>query len=332
MATSGPRRHSAAVRRFNAGIVYLVSYLAACSGDGGPAVQGADDEGPLRFFGAGEGPASDAVFSLSAGEARSDHEDPLHGLSVFELRFDARVGGAKVACGETFEGLGRASTRMEFREFRFYVHDVMLITPDGFGEQAVLASDGPFHNGEVALLDFEDGTGACQGDAALNSVVRAGAVAGSYVGVAFRIGVPEALNHLDLDKAVAPLDVSALYWSWTDGYKHLRIDALTDAGRPFDFHLGSTLCERSSAGGPPACRRKNRPLIALIAFDPGRQRVVLDYAQLVATMDLEADIGGCIAGGTPEHCAPMMQRLGIDHGSGTADPHGQEVFRPGEPP
>ncbi len=56
----------------------------------------------------------------------------------------------------------------------------------------------------MALLDFEDGTGTCNtGSSAVNTSLRGKAKAyDDYTGVAFTVGVPERLNHLDA--ATAP--------------------------------------------------------------------------------------------------------------------------------
>ncbi|PJN92728.1 metallo-mystery pair system four-Cys motif protein, partial [Amaricoccus sp. HAR-UPW-R2A-40] len=44
------------------------------------------------------------------------------------------------------------------------------------------------------------------------------------VGLAFEIGVPFDLNHGDPTLAPAPLDLTAMFWTWRGGYKFLKFE------------------------------------------------------------------------------------------------------------
>lgn len=88
-----------------------------------------------------------------------------------------------------------------------FVHDVRLITVDGAQVPVALDQDGSMQYQGVALLDFEDGTGLCargtpQRHAALTGAVDPALVSGRrFDGIAFRIGVPFELNHIDVTGA-----------------------------------------------------------------------------------------------------------------------------------
>ena len=256
----------------------------------------------------------------------SETGDGLDGLVRLDLEFVARVGDGELACDTLADAVGNGPA-IELRDGRFFVHDVRLIRPDGTGEPATIARDGRFHNGRVALLDFENGEGRCEtGDPEENHVLRVGVKAGTYRGVAFRIGVPEDLNHEDPTAAQPPLDVTAMHWGWTAGYRFLRFDTRFDGGGSFNVHLGSTECSAGSPAGTPVCARSNRPLIVLAELDPTRERIVFKYDALVAGLDPVDDIPGCIAGGTPEQCKPVMAALGLDQTTGDSSGLSQVVF------
>ncbi|MDD9968343.1 MAG: metallo-mystery pair system four-Cys motif protein [Myxococcales bacterium] len=287
--------------------------------DGGAEHQDAAQKSAGNDSGAGRRP------SEGTGAQESDG---LEDLSRFELHFDAQLAGTPIECDRELDGAGQPASVVTLRDLRFFVSDLVLLQADGTGVAATLASDGRFHNGEVALLDFENGQGDCEGgDPEVNRVVRAGVPPGSYVGLALQIGVPERLNHGDPTEADAPLDLTAMHWSWNDGYKHLRTDLRLAAGGTFAIHIGSTRCDRSPGDASTQCAQKNRAEIVLSRFDPRTHRIVLDLNALLAGMDLSANIPGCIAGATPETCPQVLAALGIDPQSGSPVPEGQVVFR-----
>ena len=239
-----------------------------------------------------------------------------------EVAFAARVGGEDFACGADFAGVGTGDAATTFLDFRLYVHDVRLVAGDA--EVPVeLDQDGVWQTEDVALLDFEDKTGACaNGTSDTNTIVRGTVPPGSYSGVRFKVGVPFALNHADAATAPSPLNLSALFWNWQGGHKFVRIDARAEgAATPFNFHLGSTGCDGDPAtGGVTACSSPNVVEVSLDGFDASANTIVLDYLPLVAGLDLSADEGGapgCMSGAQDPECGPMFEALGLDLATGS---------------
>lgn len=150
--------------------------------------------------------------------------------------------------------------------FRFYVHDVMLLTADG--AMPLRPTPDKWQNERVALIDLS-GTAA-------NATLR-GTTSGrasTFTGIRFTVGVPFDMNHADPLRAAAPLDRTDMFWAWQSGHKFLRVD-LRDADRSWSFHLGSTGCSSASALRPPqsACAQPNTVIVELTGFDPTRQAV-----------------------------------------------------------
>jgi hypothetical protein len=80
-------------------------------------------------------------------------------------------------------------------DFRMYVHDVRLIDASGNAVAVQLDNDGVWQRDGLALLDFEDGTGACEtGSPATRFEVVGKAPRGTYHGVSFVLGVPKAMQ------------------------------------------------------------------------------------------------------------------------------------------
>jgi uncharacterized repeat protein (TIGR04052 family) len=290
---------------------------------------GDDDPGVLTD-------AGDAPFD--AGE-QADAEEVT--MVPVELRFAARVGEQAAACGESFEGIGSAETTIEISDLRFYVSNIHLITEDGDAVEVELDQASIWQHGNLALLDFEDGTAGCSefGNAELNDVVVGEVAEGAYSGVRFDLGVPFELNHLDVDTAVSPLNLHALQWNWRAGYIFLKLDMIDDDAIPggrFSVHLGSTGCESGSPLEPPdqPCANPNRATIALEAFDPDADTIVFDLAAMLADTDLEDDSEesgtGCQSFEQDEAaCTPIFANLGMSFETGACedDCAGQAAFR-----
>ncbi len=247
------------------------------------------------------------------------------------LQFAAAVDGADFVCGQSYAGVGTSATEITPVDFRFYVHGVSLIEADGTARTVELDDDGIWQRDGVALLDFENGQGPCvNGTAATNTVVRGTVPAGDYTQVRFILGVPEELNHADQTTAAAPLDLTALFWSWNGGYKFARIDH-TSAAQPEGWfvHLGSTGCSPSGDPTVPAtsCANPHRPTVTLDGFEWETGEIVADYGALLADSDLDQNSAakGCMSfPGDPE-CAVVMNNFGLSYeGSASA---GQSFFR-----
>jgi uncharacterized repeat protein (TIGR04052 family) len=267
---------------------------------------------------------------------------------AFELRFEGRVGAERFRCGATYTGVGTSGATATAGDLRFFIHDVKLLQA---GREVPLALDTvePWQSARVALIDLEDKTGGCSfGTTGTNDVARGRAPAGTYSGVAFTIGMPEELNHVNVDLASSPLASSKLQWDWTNGFIHFasQLDSTKtmtasppDGGAPagvmkvppFYAHVGSSLCGGDPGdGGTAICQRKNRPVIKLEGFDPTRDTIVVDLKKLFerSNLDVNTDktIPGCMSGPNDPECPPIFEALGLDFqtGAGAATP--QRVF------
>jgi uncharacterized repeat protein (TIGR04052 family) len=240
------------------------------------------------------------------------------------IDFKALVGSQTFNCADTAGyAIGTGTLPWIPKDFRFYVSNVRLV--DAAGAEAPVTLDSSFWQGYgVALLDFEDGTGNCTGGTLeTNTAVHGTVAAGSYVGLKFDMGVPTASNHLNYQAANPPLSNSAMYWSWTTGYKFIKVDGLINRATPFtfNFHLGSTGCALATPGdfSTASCTTLNVPAASFPAFDAGTQAVAFDIALLFATTNFDtADGGGapgCMSGATDPECAPIFSRLGLPFGT-----------------
>ena len=278
----------------------------------------------------GEGPlhdchelahAADAAACFARGRECFDlctraHQEPV------SLQFEARVGGVAFACGQSYAGVGSSAASVEPHDFRFFVHDVRLLDESGNAAAVELDDRAPWQASGVGLLDFEDGSGGClEGDAAVNTALTGRVAPGTYTGLAFRVGVPDAVNHADPALQAAPLGAGGMSWGWLSGYKFMRADLGTEAGGGV-LHLGATACTGDPASGTVACTRSNRPEVSLTGFDPATSSVVADIGALFAGVDV-ATAGPCHSSG--DACASMFGSLGLDLASGQATGE-QSVF------
>jgi len=58
------------------------------------------------------------------------------------VRFQTIVGSEKFACGRTYSGIGTTASKLSPRDFRFYVHNVVLIDDAGKAVALQLDQDG----------------------------------------------------------------------------------------------------------------------------------------------------------------------------------------------
>ena len=325
-------------------VIALTFGVSACSGDDAPSDGLGSETGDGDPSGDGDGdPTGDGDGDPSGdgdGDPTGDGDGDTQPIEV-TLQFAAAVGDQAVACGESYAGLGSEGTTVEVQDFRFYVHAIELVDVDGVGTPLTLAQDGVWQLDDLALLDFEDGTGACQdaGTAELNDVVVGTAPAGDYTGLRFVLGVPFEHNHHAVDTAPSPLNVPSMFWNWQGGYKFARIDLLN--GHPdspaWFWHQGSTGCESGGPTEPPTeeCMRPNLLPVEFEAFDASADVIVLDLATLVAGVDVsqntEATAPGCMSGVTDPECVALFPNLGLDLDTGAcaSDCADQQVFRLG---
>jgi uncharacterized repeat protein (TIGR04052 family) len=166
------------------------------------------------------------------------------------LRFAAEVGGKPFACGQSYSGVGTAAASITPADFRLYLSSVALVDAQGKTVPLTLQQDGVWQYQDVALLDFEDGSGPCQnGNTPTNTTVIGSVPDGDYRGVQFTLGLPFALNHADSLLAASPLNLSAMFWNWQGGYRFFKVDlaAAQTTGMGGGMHMGAT----AAATGEP---------------------------------------------------------------------------------
>ncbi|MEM1313233.1 MAG: MbnP family copper-binding protein [Pseudomonadota bacterium] len=257
---------------------------------------------------------------------------------MIDIPFVAEVAGAPFACTESFAGLGSAETEVQFLDFRLFVSGAHLIAADGSRVPVALDQDGAWQIEDIALLDFEDGSGACaNGTPQMNAALRGSVPEGDYRGLEFEVGVPFDWNHGDPTTAPAPLNLTAMFWNWRGGYKFMKIElspttpsGLTMAAEDHSeaavqgdgpsgwmLHVGSTQCAAPEATTPPAeaCTNPNRVAVALPDFVLGESTVVIDPAAIVAGADLTRNTPetspGCMSFPNDPDCTTVLPKLGL---------------------
>lgn len=245
------------------------------------------------------------------------------------LQFAMNVDDTPAVCGQAYAGVGSSGSEISFTDLRLYVSNIRLINAQGQEVPLELAQDGVWQYQNVALLDFEDGSAGCSegGNSATNSVIKGTVPAGRYTGVAFDMGVPFALNHVDVTAASSPLNIQALWWNWQGGYKFMRVDmqvGMADAamaptmemsatapamemsatapasegemhgeGAPsptaWFIHMGSTGCQSNDRTAAPTAQCSNPNLVSarLDGFDPSKSIIVADLASLLKGVPLD---------------------------------------------
>ncbi|MEM1347240.1 MAG: MbnP family copper-binding protein [Myxococcota bacterium] len=228
---------------------------------------------------------------------------------------DALVGGQPFSCSASFAGLGRGGSTFTPTDFRMYVHDVEVITEDGARVRAPFVADNSWQQESVALLDFEDASGSCaNGTPEVNTRLVVSVPADTtFTGIALKIGVPQELNHQNQATALSPLNITGMHWSWTAGYKFLKLDGSSDTMDTALFHLGSTMC----TGDAPdiTCMAANRPSFEVDGWRAG-DALTLDVAALFDGAHLDTNEGGpagCMSGPEDADCAPLFSNLGLSH-------------------
>lgn len=238
------------------------------------------------------------------------------------LRFGAEVGGAPFACGQMFNGIGSAASAYVANDFRYYVHDLRLTGPSGEVPVTLDVNEWQTADG-IALLDFENGGTGCQtGTTATHTAVTGTVPAGTYTGIAFKVGVPFAQNHLDATTAQAPLNIPAMYWAWSSGYKFIKADG-TVGNAGFNLHLGSTGCSATGSTPPSTpCTSPNVIDVVFTGYAPATSVIVADVARVLTDVDVSTNTAqtapGCMSfPGDPE-CNTILPKLGLAYGGNPA--------------
>jgi uncharacterized repeat protein (TIGR04052 family) len=256
-----------------------------------------------------------AIAATAALPARLLADPPMRAVS---LQFRAVVGDRPFACGQTYADIGTGASSFTPSEFRMFVHHVRLVSRSGQRVAVTLEQDGRWQNGDLAMLDFEDGSGPCSnGSPDLRTTIAGTVPDGDYVALEFEIGVPFERNHGDLAAQPAPLSVTRMFWSWNAGHKFIRLDGRTGSNRNWVLHLGSTGCAPSDAATSPptACAQRNAVSIRLDDFDPARDEIVADVAGLYRGSNLEDNqpqtAAGCMSSPNDRDCGPIFRALGL---------------------
>jgi len=254
-------------------------------------------------------------------DAATPDATPDAGPQTVSLAFAAEVGGTPFACGQAYSGIGMAASSYVGTDFRFYIHDVRLVGAAGDVPVTLDAND--YQADGLALLDFETGGTGCQmGSTGTHPAVTGTVPPGSYTGIKFKVGVPFAKNHLDVATATSPLNIPAMYWAWSSGYKFLKADgAVNNAG--FNLHLGSTACGVTGTTPPTApCTSPNIMDVSLTGYSPGTSVVVADVARVLTSVDVSTNTAatapGCMSFPNDPECNTVLPKLGLAYGTNPA--------------
>jgi uncharacterized repeat protein (TIGR04052 family) len=281
---------------------------------------------------AGGGGASERGQASAGTSGRSSGDVTFHDGSADDagtrelrdvrIRFRGLVAGRKLACGETYDGLGKTKARATPHDFRFFVQGVRLLDASGKATTLEFAERAPFQTRDVGLIDFTDDQGECDsGDGTMNLELTGRAAPGATTRIELTLGVPEKLNHQSFAVAKAPLADASTYWGWANGYRFFMavLDAAPSAERTAAdggvlgsseslLHVGSGGCSGSNAGGF-TCARPNRARIVLDDFDPERDAITADLAQLFTEVDVAS---GIECHGFAPGCDLPFAALGLD--------------------
>lgn len=247
---------------------------------------------------------------------------------AFELKFAVEVNGGDFSCAGEYQ-LGTANTSVKLSDMKFFVSEVAVIDAAGAEVPVTLDDDGMWQYGGVALLDFEDGTGACaNGTAPTRHHLTGVHDAAEVVGVRFTVGVPFELNHQDVATAQSPLNLAAMFWSWQGGYKFLRLEGSAEGGAGFRVHVGSTGCEMANGFDVSSCSSPNRIEVSLPSHDVATP-VVVDVDALFQAIDMTPDAENrstvCMSAPDQVACAPLFETLGLPFGG--AGSQQQVIFK-----
>jgi uncharacterized repeat protein (TIGR04052 family) len=255
------------------------------------------------------------------------------------IRFAAKVGDRTFSCGSNYH-LGNPATNQTLSDFRFYISEVALIDETGKTVPVTLEQNGKWQHQSVALLNFENKTGACtNGTVEIRDRIVGTVPKGNYTALKFSLGIPFELNHEDATLALSPLNLTGLWWNWRLGYKFARIDLQSSttanskhkqhqheghggtgnsegAASGFPIHLGSTGCQGETTSEKPAsCSNANRASVILTDFDPVKNVVVADLERLVNSSNLERNqpktAPGCMSEPNDNDCTSIMTNLGL---------------------
>lgn len=254
------------------------------------------------------------------------------------------VNGEPARCDAVYQ-VGNGELRdYQLRDFRFYVTNAEVQGPAQGRIRWLPRADGAVYQDaelSVLLAGFANGCAGTVEDRRFATTFHGVAPAGVIDRLAFETGLPFAANHSNVATAPAPLNVTAMNWSWLTGRKFIRVDGRSRLGEGdtpanFHLHLGSTGCENGGAGNSAAptaeCRHPNRMAVTL-DWPAGQNhlRISADVGRVFAASDVANNTPqtqpGCMSANTDPDCVPVMARLGLPFShNGTVHPAGEQVF------
>ncbi len=199
-------------------------------------------EATLQFQATSNAAATATMFSQAAVNASSvsgagtlkaniaaKKANAANATQAVTINFDVVNGATNIGttgCNASALTLGTSAAVGSLSDLRFYVSNVSLIDAAGNYVPVVMTQNAN-QDPNVALLDFENGANTCAaGNAALYTAIQGNVAPGTYVGVAFDVGVPENLNHTSVTAATTPalLQNLSMNWSWQSGRKFTKIE------------------------------------------------------------------------------------------------------------
>ncbi len=265
----------------------------------------------------------------------------------------------KFECGQVYENIGASKSKITPTDLRFFLSNWQWIDKKGNKTPMKLIQDKQWQFADIALIDLENGESGClNGTKAMNNTINYSIPKNinDIVGVYFELGVPFAQNHQDPTSAPAPLNQSAMFWVWQIGYKFFKLEAniISHGGeKPYSLHLGSTECQSDAKIiAPSRCNNPNRVMVNLPNFNPEKQQITLDLANLLQDVNFD-DMGAsqtaghaspesvasqtaghaspesvassCMSFGGNPACMPIMVQFGLNYGHQQAT-KGQQIF------
>ena len=289
-----------------------------------------------------------ALLTACGGGSSDDPLPIVNTTQAVNIQFAAQANHQDFKCGAVNEvsNLGTSNKTAQIQDLRFYISNLKLINSKGEAVAVSLTAN-DYQDFGVALLDFEDATGVCVGDAKLNTSIVGKVKADTYTGIQFTLGVPDtgtdstgktiALNHSQLTAITKPLDIAAMDWGWQLGRKFAKIELQPTGGvinqkgtsdttddavvSSWVVHIGATGCTGSDATGY-SCTNPNLSNITLNSFDATKQKVVLDVSALLANSEIGVNQNGavgCMSGATDKECAALFEAFGLDLATGKAN-------------
>ena len=289
--------------------------------------------------------------------AQTEPLTPQH----IQISFAGRLAGKAFACSSNYEGVGVKKATVTPQDLRFFISNVELLDASGAAVSVSLDQDGIWQYKNVALVDLEDGTGACRnGNAPIHQFISGSVPAGQYAGIRFVVGVPFELDHIDPITAPSPLNMTAMEWNWQVGYKFIRAEVVVPStphdtakqaaavppqssgtsnvkdpkaamrSSGFPVHIGSTGCGNGSDTAAPEreCKHPNRILVTLQKFDFEKDLVIFDFGKLLSESDVSTNAAntppGCMSLEGDADCLSIMKALGLPYGDSPAGE--QSVF------